>query len=232
MTVIYDPSRIKAVVTKNVGKSGQYLTKMAEDNDALLAINGGGFNDPNFNGTGGAPLGITVCNGKYITTDTYAGSGGVIGFTEDNKFVLGKMTLSQAKKMKIRDAVTFGPFLIVNGKPSAVHGNGGWGTAPRTAIAQRKDGIVLFLVLDGNRALGKGATIKDLIDIFDRYGAVNASNLDGGTSTSMTVRGKTVNNPTNLSGGNGTRPIPSAFILKPDDSDDGDYSVVKDKVDN
>ena len=88
----------------------------------------------------------------------------------------------------------------------------------------------LFLALDGNRALGKGATIKDLIEIFDRYGAVNASNLDGGTSTSMTVKGKTVNNPTTLSGNSGTRPIPSAFILKADDSDDGDYSVVKGKV--
>ena len=96
---------------------------------------------------------------------------------------------------------------------------------------QRADGIVLFLVLDGNRALGKGATIKDMIEIFERYGAVNASNLDGGTSTSMTVKGKTVNNPTNLSGGSGTRPIPSAFILKADDSDDGDYSAVKNKVD-
>ena len=47
----------------------------------------------------------------------------------------------------------------------------------------------------------------------------------------MTVKGKTVNNPTTLSGNNGTRPIPSAFILKADDSDDGDYDVVKNKVD-
>ncbi len=230
MTVIYDPSRIKAVVTKNVGKSGQYLTKMAEDNDALLAINGGGFNDPNFNGTGGAPLGITVCNGKYITTDTYAGSGGVIGFTEDNKFVLGKMTLSQAKKMKIRDAVTFGPFLIVNGKPSAVHGNGGWGTAPRTAIGQRKDGIVLFLVLDGRTVSNPGANMDDLIEIMQRYGAYNAANLDGGTSSALVVNNTIVNDPIDASGAHRTRPIATGFILTKDDSDDGDHKVVEKKL--
>ena len=157
LVAVYDASRIKAVVTENLGKSGQYLTTMAKNNDALIAINGGGFNDPNFSSTGGQPLGITVCDGKYVTQDSYNGAGGIIGFTEDNKLVLGKMTVSEAKAKGIRDAVTFGPFLIVNGKPSSVVGNGGWGTAPRTVIAQRKDGIVLFLVLDGRKGTKVGA---------------------------------------------------------------------------
>ena len=68
LVAVYDPSRIQAVCTENLGKSGQYLTKMAKNNDALIAINGGGFNDPNFNSTGGQPLGITVCNGTFKTT--------------------------------------------------------------------------------------------------------------------------------------------------------------------
>ena len=76
LVAVYDPSRIKTVVTAKLGRSGQYLTTMAENNNALLAINGGGFNDPNFNSTGGSPLGITVTNGKYVTTDSYKGSGG------------------------------------------------------------------------------------------------------------------------------------------------------------
>ena len=37
--------------------------------------------------------------------------------------------------------------LIVNGKVAKIHGDGGWGTAPRTVIAQRRDGIVLFLII-------------------------------------------------------------------------------------
>ena len=230
LVAVYDPSRVKTVVTKNIGKSGQYLTKMASDNDALIAINGGGFNDPNFNSTGGSPLGITVVDGKYVTTETYSGSGGIIGFTEDNKFVLGKMTVSQAKKMGIRDAVTFGPFLIVNGKASSVLGNGGWGTAPRTAIGQRKDGIVLFLVLDGRTVSKPGADMDDLIEIMQNYGAYNAANLDGGTSSVLVVDDTIVNDPIDSTGAHKTRPIATGFIITKDDSDDGDRSVVEEKL--
>lgn len=229
MAVIYDPSRIEVATSSYIGRSGEYLTDISKKNNALVAINGGGFIDENNKGSGATPLGITMSKGKLLSNS--GGTFGLIGFNNENKLLLGKITSTQAKQRGIRDCVSFGPYLILNGEKSQIYGNGGWGKAPRTAIGQRADGIVLFLVLDGNRTLGKGATIKDMIEIFERYGAINASNLDGGTSTSMTVKGKTVNNPTNLSGGSGTRPIPSAFILKADDSDDGDYSTVKNKVD-
>lgn len=229
MAVIYDPSRIEVATSSYIGRNGEYLTDISKKNNALVAINGGGFIDENNKGSGATPIGITMSKGKLLSNS--GGTFGLIGFNNENKLLLGKITSTQAKQRGIRDCVSFGPYLILNGEKSQIYGNGGWGKAPRTAIGQRADGIVLFLVLDGNRTLGKGATIKDMIEIFERYGAINASNLDGGTSTSMTVKGKTVNNPTNLSGGSGTRPIPSAFILKADDSDDGDYSAVKNKVD-
>ena len=213
LAVIYDPSRIKTVYTKKLGTSGQYLTQMAKDNDALIAINGGGFEDPNFNSNGANPLGITYSGGKLITSKTWNGSGGLIGFTQDNKLVLGKMTVKQSQEMKIRDGVTFGPFLIVNGKPSKVLGNGGWGTAPRTAIGQRQDGIVLFLVIDGRTVSKPGADMNDLIEIMQRYGAYNATNLDGGTSSAMVVDGKIINDPVDSSGAHRTRFISTGFIL-------------------
>ncbi|MGN1298640.1 MAG: phosphodiester glycosidase family protein [Candidatus Scatovivens sp.] len=232
LVAVYDPSRIKTVATAKLGSSGQYLTKMAQDNDALLAINGGGFNDPNFNSTGGVPLGITVTSGKYVTTSSYGGSGGIIGFTQDDKLVLEKCSLSKAKALGIRDAVTFGPFLIVNGTPSKVLGNGGWGEAPRTVIGQRKDGIVLLLVLDGRQAGKLGADMDDLIEIMQRYGAYNAANLDGGTSSVLVVRNMIVNDPIDSTGAHKTRPISTGFILTKDDSDDGDNGPVASKLSN
>ena len=217
LAVIYDPSRIKTVYSKKIGKSGQYLTQMAKDNNALIAINGGGFEDPNFNSNGANPLGITISDGKVITDKYYGGSGGLIGFTEDDKLVLGKMTVKQAQEMKVRDATTFGPFLIVNGKPSEVLGNGGWGTAPRTAIGQRKDGIVLFLVIDGRTVTKPGADMNDLIEIMQNYGAYNAANLDGGTSSVMVVDGEIINDPIDSSGAHRTRYIATGFILTKDE---------------
>lgn len=230
LVAVYEPSRVKTLVTANLGKSGQYVTTMAKNNDALIAINGGGFDDPNFNSTGGSPLGITVRDGKYITTKAYGGSGGVIGFTEDDKLVLGKMSVAKAKEMGIRDAVTFGPFLIVNGKASEVLGNGGWGTAPRTAIAQRQDGIVLFLVVDGRTATKPGADMDDLIEILQNYGAYNAANLDGGTSSVLVVNNIIVNDPIDSTGAHKTRPIATGFMVTKDESDDSDHSLVEDKI--
>lgn len=230
LVAVYDPSRVKTLVTAKLGTSGQYVTTMAKNNDALIAINGGGFDDPNFSSTGGSPLGITVRDGEYVTSKVYSGTGGVIGFTEDDKLVLGKMTVAEAKEKGIRDAVTFGPFLIVNGKASEVLGNGGWGTAPRTAIAQRQDGIVLFLVVDGRTASKPGADMDDLIEILQNYGAYNAANLDGGTSSVLVVNNIIVNDPIDSTGAHKTRPIATGFMVTKDDSDDSDHTVVEDKI--
>ena len=230
MAVIYDPSRVKVAASDYLGDDGQYLTTISDREESLVAINAGGFVDEAGDGTGGIPVGITISEGEYLWTDTYKGQGGLIGLNNDNKLILGKYSVRQTETLGIRDGVTFGPFLVVNGEPVKMSGNGGWGRSPRTAIAQRQDGIILFLVLDGNRTLGRGATLKEVQEILVNYGAYNGANLDGGTSTSMTVRSSLINDPTTQSGSHRTRPVATAFILEADDSDDGDYSVVKDKV--
>ena len=204
---------------------------MAQDHDAILAVNGGGFDDPNFSSTGGSPLGVSVCNWEFTSQAKYTGAGGIIGFTRANKLILtSKVSVAEAKAKDIRDGVTFGPFLIVNGKASSVVGNGGWGTAPRTAIAQRTDGIVLFLIVDGRTTSKPGADMDDLIEVLQKYGAYNAANLDGGTSSVLVVNNTIVNDPIDSSGAHKTRPIATGFIVTKDDSDDGDHKVVADKL--
>ena len=191
LAAIYDPSMVKVSVTKSLGVKGQLVTKMAEDNKAILSVNGGGFYDPGNNSTGGMPTGVTISNGKVITDNNYSSytqAGGIIGITNDNKLVLIKgATAQKALNMNVRDGVSWGPFLIVNGKKSFIKGNGGWGYAARTAIGQRSDGIILLLVINSNSSRTKGADMVDLTDIMDKYGAINAANLDGGTSTVMVL---------------------------------------------
>ena len=225
LAVIYEPNRVKIATTKYLNEKGQYLTTISKENKALVAINAGGFRDSG-NRWGGEPLGITIKNRKIICEDEYNQQGGIVGITDSHKLYLGDISSKQALAIGIRDSISFGPYLIVNGKSANVSGNGGQGLSPRTAIGQRKDGIILFLVLDGNRMLGQGASILDVLEIMERYEAYNATCLDGGTSTGMTVHGNFINKPTTRKGEEKSRPIPTAFILKEDDSDDGDCSAI------
>ena len=219
LAVIYDPSKVKLAISKGTGNTlagsyGQFVTEMSKDNNAIIAINAGGFYDPDWNSTGGVPHGIVIKDGKLIANNSKAlGVGGLVGFNKENKLVLARITAQQALAAGIRDAVDFGPFLIVNGEASFVKGNGGWGQAPRTAIAQRKDGIVLFLVMDGRQAATLGADMNHLCDILLDYGAYNAVNMDGGTSSVMTLNHQIITNPRNGSFQAATRPVPNAWIL-------------------
>ena len=218
--VVYDPSKISVGYTKWLGRSGQYIYDMAKEQNSVLTINGGGFQDPNYNSNGANPVGLTISNGKIITDYSMGGASGVVGFNSDNTLVLFQnVSGEKALEMGIRDAVSMGPFLIVNGKKSFTKGNGGWGYAARTAIGQRKDGIVLMLVVDSNATRTKGASMKDLVDIMDRYGAVNAANLDGGTSSVMVEKHGTgkdatfdmLNDPIDSALRHRTRGIPTIF---------------------
>jgi len=210
LAAVYDPSKIKLVTTQYSYK-GEYLVDMANRENAVLAINGGGFIDDGGVGNGGTPIGIVIADGK-IVNGSRSGTG-IIGFTNDHKLFLGKISANEAIEMGIRDAVEFGPFLIVNGNVSSVVGNGGYGTHPRSAIGQRKDGIVLFLVVDGRSITSKGADMDDLISIMKRYGAINAANLDGGNSSVLVEKGKILNNPLDWFNQAQTRPIPNGFIV-------------------
>ena len=214
LVAIYDPSKISVVTSKYIGQRGQYLVDMAKENSAVVAINGGGFDDVDGKGNGGAPVGIVIKNSQIINATRYTRGGGLIGFTNDNKLFLGKLSAEEAINQGIRDAVEFGPFLIVNGKSSFINGNGGYGIHPRTAIAQRKDGIVLFLVIDGRRVTSMGADMDDLVDILLRYHAYNAANLDGGNSSALVINDRIINNPINWDNQEKTRPITSGFIVK------------------
>ena len=213
LAVIYDASKISVGISKYLGNGGQYIYDMAREQDAVLAINGGGFYDPNYSSNGANPLGVTIADGRIITDNQYDSmNGGIIGFDLENRLVLLRdADANKAIDSGLRDAVTMGPFLIVNGKMADIRGNGGWGYAARTAIGQRKDGIVLMLVVDSNEFRTQGASIKDLAEIMERYGAFNAANLDGGTSSAMVINNHLINDPINSALEHKTRGIPTIF---------------------
>jgi exopolysaccharide biosynthesis protein len=204
------PERIFLGTPKQLGNYGTKITQLAENYNAFAGINAGGFSDENGKGRGGTPTGIIIENGEIKYVDNSISKFSIIGFNRSNVLVVGWYTLDQIKNLDLRDAVAFRPLLIVNGKPTTMYGDGGWGTAPRTAIGQKEDGTVIMIVIDGRQVHSLGATMKQLQEIMLENGAVNAANLDGGSSTVMYFNGKIVNSP---SSPYGDRYLPSAFLI-------------------
>ena len=224
MMVVNDPSRVIVGTSGTYGSSyaGKTVQDMIIENGGIAGTNGGGFEDANGVGNGGTPLGIVIAGGQLkwgSTTKTYE----VIGFDSNNKLVVGNMTGQEALDMGVRDAISFGPILIVNGEPTEVTGSGG-GLNPRTAIGQRADGAVLLLVIDGRQANSLGANYGDLINVMTEYGAVNAANLDGGSSSLLVYNNEVISTCASLYG---PRKMPTCIVVKDVQSDESEGGQVE-----
>ena len=57
-----------------------------------------------------------------------------------------------------------------------------------------------------------GATYDDLVDLMLEYGAVNACNLDGGSSSMMMYNGEVLNTCASVTG---PRPLATSFVVLP-----------------
>mgnify|MGYP004534766673 FL=1 len=196
-----DPSRVKLADTKNQFVCGQKVMTMIENEGAVAGINGGGFVDGvNYDSNGGTPAGLVIVDGKLISpTDGYAKQNNtysMIGLNSDGVLVLRHCTAQWAMENDIVSAVSFNPFIIVNGEGVIKNGTGGWGIAPRTAIGQRKTGEILFLVIDG-RQLGYsiGCDLLPLQETLLAEKCLNAAMMDGGSSTVMIHNKAFVNKP-------------------------------------
>jgi len=212
---IKDPTRLKVGYTKRIGEVGQRTSEIAEENGAVAAINGGGFTDKSANGklwagTGAYPEGIVISNGEVIYKDVKDNvKVNVTAFTADGTLIVGDHTLNDLKKRNVVEAVSFRNSLIINGKTVSVQDEG---LNPRTAIGQKSDGTIVMLVIDGRTGLKPGATLKEVQNILLQQGVINASNLDGGSSSTMYLNGEIINNPCDW---NGERTVATAIYVKP-----------------
>jgi len=212
MMLVRDPSRVY-VATSSDFKSkqpGLRIHEVVRREDAIAGINGGGFPDEGGVGKGDLPLGMVFSKGQQLWGNENTVYSSVIGFDDNNVLIVGNYSVKRAKEMGIRDALCFGPTLIVNGEPLEVKGLGG-GLNPRSAIGQRSDGTVLILCVEGRMAHSLGASFSDLIEIMINFKAVNASNLDGGTSTTLMYKNELVNVFSNLYG---PRRIPTFYLVR------------------
>lgn len=215
---IKDPARVILGVTDKLGKRGQTIVDMCNTNNALAGINAGGFVDVGGVGNGGTPTELIVKDG-VLTVFQEKESYEIIGFNRDNVLVLGTYTVDQIPALNLRDAISWGvlrwkPALIVNGTRAEFSGLAG-GYDPRSAIAQREDGLVMLLVVDGSELRGKdGANMELVTDILWEFGAVNAANLDGGTSSAMALQGELINSVCNPAIASRGRYLATSWLVK------------------
>lgn len=213
LMIIKDPSRVIVGVKGAFdGTRGKTVKDIVASYGAVGGTNGGEFEDPQGMGHGEYPIGLVMSEGKHVYGSLETKYPLIIGLDKNNILRLESMTGQEAIDAGIRDSVCFGagPVLIKNGQPSEVLGNSS-GLNPRTAIGQRADGAILLLVVDGRQASSLGATFEDLISIMMEYEAVNAANLDGGTSSNMVYNGEIITNCSSLYG---TRELPTAILVK------------------
>lgn len=117
--------------------------------------------------------------------------------------------------MRLISALGGGPRLVKEGK-AFVPFVWEWFTSalfatrePRTAVGIMPNGKLIFVTVDGRSKQNTGMTLSELARLMVNLGAVEAMNLDGGSSATMVVGGRTVNDP---SAGE-ERPVGSALLI-------------------
>ncbi len=230
MMIVKDPSRVSLATIYPWRTEGVTLDELVKSAGAIGGINGGLYNSNN--NSGGKPYGVVVSNGEIQLNEPQSWNGLVlIGFTNENILQIidiSKMNsndiVNLVEEKGIRDAVTFQEEasdannhfvqLIINGEEREMNGMGS-GLNPRTAIGQRADGAILMLVTDGRGKSGHlGASAADLIGVMKEYGAVNAANLDGGSSSCMYYDNEYLMTSVTFYYTNSSWKLPFGFVVK------------------
>lgn len=209
LVIVKDSSQVELAVLQTDTGRGRTVTEFCEETGAVLGINGGGFGDEGGEGMGNLPIGLVIQDGKIVNEAVSDGYFQIAGYDYDNNFRVGYGLDTR----QLRDAVQFYPVVVLNGE-KCTEGTSGLGLQPRTVIGQSADGATLMLVIDGRQVgYSIGATMDDCADILLRYGAYNAMNMDGGSSSSITYMGKMITKvSTRMEGG---RYLPNAWVVMP-----------------
>lgn len=234
LLIVRDPSKVSIASCYPFSSmaresNGYTVGEYAEMNNAIAAVNAGEFETPSGINWGGRPVGVVVEDNEVRFAEPHSGDV-MVGFNDDNVLVIKALESMNADSFAtyvaenhIRDGASFKDIsdgnnnhftmLIMNGEPVDLGGRGG-GANPRTAIGQCQDGTVLILVTDGRGSAGHlGATANDLTNIMLEYGAVNAANLDGGSSSSMYFDHNYEITSSYLPNSDASRRMPTAIVV-------------------
>lgn len=218
-----DPQKatIELVVTTKDNKQIQPLSKIATQQNALAAVNGGFFHYERDNLSDSYPVGLVKINNQWISKKFRKKGRGTIGWNKKTqKPQITRMTLApkthrfiindkkpSKKEQELWNAMDYilegAPALIVHNKIienvnqlENVGENFVENRHPRTAVGVKEDGHWIFVVVDGRQPRKSvGMTLHELASYMRQLGCTDALNLDGGGSSTMVIKNKVINNP-------------------------------------
>ena len=191
---VSDASALKTALANNT--YGRNITdttsNMAEDNNAILAINGDYY--------GARQSGYVIRNGNLYRNTSGNRDALVIKQNGEFEFVSeGETSAEELLQNGAYQVLSFGPVLLEDGEIS-VGENDEEGMAmasnPRTAIGYLGNNHYVFVVSDGRTSESAGLSLYELASFMKELGVADAYNLDGGGSSTMVFKGEIINNPT------------------------------------
>ena len=191
--VLDNINSLRAGLAKN--SFGRNITQttsvMAENNNAILAINGDyyGFRDE----------GIVMRNRYLYRKEPRAGEDALVIYDNGDVKTMKETDIDVTDVANVLHIFSFGPALLSDGKvmvnnDSEVENH--MASNPRTAFGMIEPLHYIWIVSDGRTDESKGLSLVQLAEIFENYNCSEAYNLDGGGSSTMWFNGKIVNFPT------------------------------------
>lgn len=195
--VVTDVSYLQTAFAESTyGKNiTETTSEMAEENDAILAINGDYYGTRNY--------GYVIRNGVLYRSKSSDSSQEDLVIYEDGTFAIikeGDITAEQLLEDGAVQVLSFGPGLVSDSEIT-VTANEEVGKAmesnPRTAIGMIDPLHYVMVVSDGRTSASAGLSLYELASFMqDELGVSTAYNLDGGGSSTMVFMGTVINNPT------------------------------------
>lgn len=210
LAIVKNVEQVELVKASAFGSMGEMVESIGQKTDSLVAINGSAFVDPKGHGSGGSLNGAMLLDGQAYGTPKNS-YWKLVGVKNDNRMYISNY-YQTSDISNYKWGIEFYPALIVDGQ-GVVDGTFGMGLQPRTAIGQNRDGDFMMLIIDGRQpGYSIGTTVAECSKILERYGAYQAMNLDGGSSSVMWYRGQLITKSSSVS--KRGRYVPSGLVIR------------------
>jgi len=192
---VSSPEYLKTALAQNAyGRNvTEKTSEMAEDNNAILAINGDYY--------GTQESGYVIRNGVIYRDTASDGQEDLVVYQDGSLGIIqeDEITAQELLDNGAQQVLSFGPALLENSTISVSQSDEvgkAKASNPRTAIGMIDDLHYVFVVSDGRTSESTGLSLYQMAEFMQSLGAKTAYNLDGGGSSTMYFNGEVVNNPT------------------------------------